>query len=120
MQFSEGAVSRARAVFAAVGPVPADATIIAAIEAALKGPHRKPATAHKELPAGTPRRYLTRAQIMQVPCPLCGADPRKPCRRGEAARARVHLERMAKALNELPAQYGEEERAARFAASPRP
>lgn len=111
MQFPEGAVARARAVFAAVGPVPADATIVAAIEAALKEP-----TPLTKLPPGTPLRYLTRAQIMQVPCSVCAARPGKQCTQGGRPRARVHLPRMEKALNELPEQYGEEARASHFGA----
>lgn len=117
MQFSDAAVARARAVFAAVGPVPSDATIRAAVEAALKGPHKKPAAPPNALPPGTPLRYLTRAQLMRVECPTCRAEPQKPCRRGEQVRAKVHLSRMEKALHELPPQPGEPERRARLGGS---
>jgi hypothetical protein len=58
MRLPDGAVTRARAVFAAVGPVPDDATIAAAIEAALK----RPDVAPRRLPPGTPLRYLTRQE----------------------------------------------------------
>lgn len=112
MRLPDGAVNRARAVFAAVGPVPDDAVILRAIEAAFK----KPGVAPRRLPPGTPKRYLTRQQIMQVPCPLCHAESGNPCRNGEQPRARVHVERQEKALHELPVQDGEEERAAYFAA----
>ena len=112
MRLPDGAVNRARAVFAAVGPVPDDAVIIRAIEAAL----REPDVAPKRLPPGTPLRYLTRQEIMQVPCPSCHAESGNPCRAGRKARARVHIERQEKALLTLPVQDGEEERAAFFAA----
>jgi hypothetical protein len=108
----DGAVTRARAVFAAVGPVPSDAVILAAIEAALKPPART-----GKLPAGTPLRYLTRAQLRQVPCPLCHAESGRPCRQGNGQdRKRVHIERQERALRSLPEQDGEAGRAAYFAA----
>lgn len=112
MQLPDGAVNRARAVFAAVGPVPDDAVIIRAIEAALQ----EPDVALKRLPPGTPLRYLTRQEIMQVPCPRCHAESGSRCRQGGGVRTRVHIERQEKALRELPEQGGEADRAAFFSA----
>lgn len=111
MRLPDGAVNRARAVFAAVGPVPDDAVIIRAIEAAL----RQPDVAPRRLPPGTPLRYLTRQEIMQVPCPLCHAESGNPCSQGHKPRAHVHVERQERALVTLPEQDGEAERAAYFA-----
>ena len=112
MTLPDGAVSRARAVFAAVGPVPKDATILAAIEAALRPP-----VAPRQLPPGTPKRYLTRREIIQVPCPLCHAESGDQCRRETGhTRGKVHIERSAKARFELPEQVGEQDRTAYFEA----
>jgi hypothetical protein len=120
IRLPDGAVNRARAVFAAVGPVPDDAVILRAIEAALRKPDVAPRVTRprKSLPPGTPLRYLTRAQIMRVTCPECHAGSAKPCRQGQQVRGRVHIERLEKALRELPEQAGESGRAAFFAANP--
>jgi hypothetical protein len=108
MTMPAGAVARARAVLAAHGPMPDDAVILEALEAAL----RQPAPGPAKLPPGTPRRYLTRDQLKQVGCPRCDARPGRPCL-GETGRPRgpVHVERQKRALEELPEQPGEARRA---------